>query len=230
LHSQDSGSDKSIARDTLQTLQASDKPVSVSLKFVNNGGFVNNGSGNLHYTHTGERLEPGHGAAGPEDGSFNENADEDAVEDPEEDLDEDSADDCDAADVAFHCSYSSFNKEQKWRLPSGRMVEDVLHETYDRNGSSSISTSIRNWVLDLSNPQIRALFSEADWAAINLEVPPLPDLDPLFTNSMTRFFGVHSDSRQPVTDDDSRKLQYVRRVFRLIHVLLPQQDSSASSF
>ncbi|KAA8893411.1 hypothetical protein FN846DRAFT_529679 [Sphaerosporella brunnea] len=72
------------------------------------------------------------------------------------------------------------------------MVEDVLYAAYDPRGPASVSSSIRRWVLDLSNPHIQQLFSTEDWEAIKAEVPPLADLNPRFEKSLMRFDQIHT--------------------------------------
>lgn len=94
-------------------------------------------------------------------------------------------------DTAFQRSYSAFRQERKWRLPSGSTVEDILHEAYHKNlktkHGASIRNSIRNWILDVSDPKIQALFSTKDWEAIQAEIKPLPALDEHFIQSLERF-------------------------------------------
>ena len=102
-----------------------------------------------------------------------------------------SDDGIDGIDGAFHRTHDSFKQDQKWTLPSGVVVEDVLFDVYCQSRSPSVTTSIRNWILDLGNPEIQERFSESDWEAIMAEMPPLPELDPLFVQSLLRFDGVH---------------------------------------
>lgn len=161
--------------------------------------FVNSGTGNLLYAHEGDQSLPlgsGNNTANPsaERSLMRRSSDDESSDEHSEDesSNEHSDEEFDAADVAFRCSYASFKPEQKWRLPSGRTVEDVLHGAYNPKGPSSVSTSIRSWVLDLSNPKIQALFVQEEWNAIKAEVPPLPDIDPLFANSFTRFAGIQT--------------------------------------
>jgi hypothetical protein len=95
-------------------------------------------------------------------------------------------------DDVFRTSYSKFQDELKWKLPSGDTVEDILYKAYDQKSRASVRNSIRNWVVDLGNKEMQALFSTTDWEAIKAEVPPLPSVDAQFAQSLVRFSKVYT--------------------------------------
>lgn len=91
-------------------------------------------------------------------------------------------------DCAFRASHSAFDGDLKWRLPSGSTVEDILHDAFfNKSLESSVRTTICNWVIDLGNDKMKALFSETDWEVIKAQVPPLPAINKQLARSLLRF-------------------------------------------
>jgi hypothetical protein len=93
-------------------------------------------------------------------------------------------------DHAFQKAYDEFRNKLKWRLPSNDTVEDIFYKAYTKKNPelpASVRNLIRNWIVDLGNESIRALFSDADWESIIAEVPTLPVVDQEFAQSLVRF-------------------------------------------
>lgn len=91
-------------------------------------------------------------------------------------------------DDAFRASYFNFKSDEKWHLPSGSTVEDVLYEAYwNKKLRVSVRNSIRNWVLDIGSEKMENLFTKSDWTAIKAELPLMPVVDDKFARSLLRF-------------------------------------------
>ena len=106
--------------------------------------------------------------------------------DPEADSNSDDSE----FDYHFEDAYHAMKPEAKWHLPSGKAVEDILHDAYTYDKNQPDAACIRNWILDVSDPNIQDLFTSEDWKAIRAEIPPLPKLDDKFLQALQRFDGV----------------------------------------
>jgi hypothetical protein len=97
----------------------------------------------------------------------------------------------DDIDVEFRCAYESFTEEQKWRLRTGRTVEDVLYKAYRKDPTSTIAArSAGNWVVDLDNDNMRRLFTAAEWEEVTAGLPKLPPVNEDLVGYLSRFFDV----------------------------------------
>jgi hypothetical protein len=96
-------------------------------------------------------------------------------------------------DAVFRRTYSNFESNLKWKLPSGSTAEDILYAAYwSKTLRPSVRELIRNGIVDLGSEKVQALFSESDWAAIKAEIPPLPEVNHDFARSLLRFSKVYS--------------------------------------
>ncbi|KAA8900878.1 hypothetical protein FN846DRAFT_891972 [Sphaerosporella brunnea] len=95
-----------------------------------------------------------------------------------------------ASDSAFDRSFNSFDPSQKWRLASGRVVEDVLNDHYLEVRSDHVGHLVRDWVIDLENMTMKRWFTVEEWQEIMDAVPTLPPPTREFAQSLTRFHGV----------------------------------------
>jgi hypothetical protein len=96
---------------------------------------------------------------------------------------------------SFDHSFVAFDDELKWRLPSGKTVEDTIHDSLAEDRLSATQQSmLHNWILDVSSPKVKALFSKGDWAAIEACVPRLPAVNKEFEQFLGRFSGVKTVS------------------------------------
>jgi len=68
--------------------------------------------------------------------------------------------------------------------------EDILHDAYTYDKDEPDAPCIRNWILDVSDPNIQDLFTSKDWRAICAEIPLLPTLGGKFLQALQRFDGV----------------------------------------
>jgi hypothetical protein len=97
----------------------------------------------------------------------------------------------DDIDVEFRCAYESFTEEQKWRLRTGRTVEDVLYKAYRKDPTSTIAArSAGNWVVDLDDDNMRRLFTAAEWEEVTAGLPKLPPVNEDLVGYLSRFFDV----------------------------------------
>lgn len=67
----------------------------------------------------------------------------------------------------FRDSFGSFQSHFKYALPSGDTVEDIFyHAQTEKMLRNSTQCKVFNWVLDLDDPAMRALFHPNDWAQL----------------------------------------------------------------
>jgi hypothetical protein len=97
----------------------------------------------------------------------------------------------DDIDIEFRCAYESFNDEQKWRLKTGRTVEDVLYKAYRKDPSSTAATrSGRDWVIDLDDDSMRGLFEPEEWEEITASLPKIPSPNDDLVLYLSQFYDV----------------------------------------
>lgn len=99
--------------------------------------------------------------------------------------------DTSAAKAALTKTYSAMHNHLKWALASGRTVEAVVCEACLDMDDEAFAVSLApSFVLDMSDPTHEGWFTPGEWAEIRACVPPLPKLDPVFVESLRRFFSV----------------------------------------
>jgi hypothetical protein len=108
-----------------------------------------------------------------------------------------------ALDIEFRRTYDGFDGSRKWRLSSGRVVEDTLYNAYWDEQSSTVDSLVRDWTIDLDNKTMRDWFSAAEWAEISGSIPPPPPPKENLVRSFSRFRNVQT------TDDLRRVLKTV---------------------
>lgn len=84
----------------------------------------------------------------------------------------------------FTISFNTMKDANKWLLPSGQFLEDIIHEHFRKAG---IEHSAHSWVIDLDDAVVEGCFGELDWIHICAQMPSWPDLDPLVGESIVRF-------------------------------------------
>lgn len=74
--------------------------------------------------------------------------------------------------------------ENKWKLPSGLYVEDIIYEHFQDREEQSICHS---WVIDITDKTLNACFDTKDWEPIVATVPAIPKSDPVLIRWLARF-------------------------------------------
>ncbi|KAG1490464.1 hypothetical protein G6F47_012252 [Rhizopus delemar] len=76
----------------------------------------------------------------------------------------------------FESSFKAMDDQMKWKLCSGRTVEDVL---YDYGMELEREHAVHSFILDTSNPEMKKLFTGQEWGEITreteLETTNLPE-------------------------------------------------------
>jgi hypothetical protein len=150
------------------------RPARVTVKKV----IVNHGNGNVY-------------APGDQNATI-ESANSSSTPADEQDDDEwmDDASEPEETDEDFEKAYCGFVLERKWTLPSGTVVEDALYKaSKDKQALPDVLDCIRNWIIDVDNSNMKALFSEEDWAAIRAAVTPVPPVPRAFAQDVVTRFG-----------------------------------------
>lgn len=88
-------------------------------------------------------------------------------------------------------AHERFDQRLKWKLNTGRFVEDVLLDHTDDNNTAE-NRMAQAFVVDVTSPVMRRWFKTAEWSEICASVPPLPPNDPVLVDSLIRFDGVHT--------------------------------------
>jgi hypothetical protein len=183
---QGSENDKASGSDAFERLvenekneenEQSDPSVSVSV----NKMIVNNGTG-INYVR-GDQITTIGTTNSPAEGRSTHLDEEDFSEGMDE------AYEPDGTDEAFENAFSSFDPDRKWVLPSGDIVEDILHETFRKRPPPDVRDCILNWTIDVGNRYMETLFKEKDWEAIQAEVKAVPPVALPFAEELATRFG-----------------------------------------
>ncbi|CAG8685041.1 14333_t:CDS:2, partial [Funneliformis caledonium] len=89
----------------------------------------------------------------------------------------------------FVDSYNAMSQSKKWILSSGICVEDVL---FNKGKQLSVESSIHSWIIDLSDWEIKQLFTDDDWCEITEEVRGLPLVDERVAKTLSRFRNIRT--------------------------------------
>lgn len=93
--------------------------------------------------------------------------------------------------AAFAKTYDSMVESHKWKLASGRTVEDVISNECRNMDDETFATSLaQSFVIDVTCPTMESWFTGEEWTEIKDSVPALPKPDPVFVQSLRRFFPV----------------------------------------
>lgn len=87
--------------------------------------------------------------------------------------------------LAFDSAYQAFDEERKWRLKSGRTVEDVLYQACcmgDGDVPFSVLALAQSWVIDLGSTIMEGWFERDEWREITGNVPKLAKPTELFAS------------------------------------------------
>ncbi|KAG0126312.1 hypothetical protein HOY82DRAFT_615379 [Tuber indicum] len=104
----------------------------------------------------------------------------------------------------FHAEYDKMDKKHKWKLASGRCVENVIYEACRAMGSNAFAYSpAQLFILDTWDPVVEGWFTEDEWDEIMGRVSPLPDVDEILVDSFERFYSVETTAMlREVLDSD----------------------------
>lgn len=79
----------------------------------------------------------------------------------------------------FADTYKRFEHAAKYILPSGDTVEDILFRAQTTTTlSNSVAAKFYDWVVDLDDPKVQALFKKDDLAQLLADLPELPSVTP----------------------------------------------------
>lgn len=93
---------------------------------------------------------------------------------------------------AFRKTYALMKDDLKWRLCSGRRVEDVVFNACCIMADEDFAVSpAQSFVLNVTTDETaKGWFEDDEWAEICESDLKLPDADPMFVDSMKRFLKV----------------------------------------
>lgn len=74
-----------------------------------------------------------------------------------------------------------------WKLPSGKLVEEVLYEAFKNKHEQSLGHS---FIIDINEPKVQRLFNSGDWQAILEKEPRWPESDESLVEMMSKFLAV----------------------------------------